>query len=209
MRKILKEKEKELRKDSIRVYSSFINIFKKWITDFGNVEYFSMINRLHVVRFMDYIYENRNVSARSYNNYVKFGRAVFNWAKEKCFTKENPFELIKTKPKTEKKRIIIQNNVRKTIANYLISEPDKKNYLIVLKLIYSSLLRPAEIQKIKVENIDMQNKIIIVPNDVSKNKKQRIVSLTDDVLSSLETLNLHNFPKSYYVFGKGLVPDNL
>ena len=80
---------------------------KKWLKTSTVIEYFSMINKICVVNFMDYIYNQRNVSARTYNNYLKFGRCFLNWAKEKCYIKENPFDLVKTKPKTQKKRIII------------------------------------------------------------------------------------------------------
>ena len=91
----------------MRSYSSLTTILAYWLKTATNIEYFSMINRITIVKFMDYVYNKRNVSARTYNNYVKFGRCFFNWAKEKCYTKENPFEQIKIKPKTEKKRIII------------------------------------------------------------------------------------------------------
>ena len=206
--KFLNEKTKELRKDSIRTYSSFTKIFKNWIGKSEKVEYLSMINKLHVVRFMDYIYDGRGVSSRSYNNYIKVGRLFFNWAKEKCYTKENPFEQIKIKQKTEKKRILIPPETRKKITDYLLSSSDGKNYLIILKLIYSTLLRPAEIQKIKIENINLNNKIITVPGSIAKNKKQRIIPLTYDVVESLESLNLPSYPQNYYVFGNGFEPNS-
>jgi len=133
---------------------------------------------------------NETISARTYNSYLKLGRSLFNWAKEKCYTKENPFEQIKTKPKTEKKRIIIPPDVREKITSYLLLSPQEENYLIALKLIFNTLLRQSEIKKIKIENVDLENKRIIIPSSVSKNKKQRIVVLTDDVVESLKKLNL-------------------
>ena len=118
----LKEKGKELRIDSMRSYSSFISIFKKYLKNFSTLEYLSMINKTTIIKFMENIYTERNVSVRTYNNYVKLGRAFFNWAKEHCYTKENPFEQIKTKPKQEKKRIIIPHDFRDTILmlHYLL-----------------------------------------------------------------------------------------
>ena len=204
----LKEKEKELRQDSMRAYSSFILIFSNWLNDFVSVEYLSMINKTIIARFMDYVYNQRNVSAVTYNNYVKLGRALFNWAKEKCYTKENPFDNVKVKPKAQKKRIIIPSDFREVIANYLLSTPGEQNYLISLKLIYSALLRPSEIRKIKIENVNLSNKSIVVPSDVSKNKKQRVVPLTDDLIESLKSLNLSSYPTSYYVFGNGFKPNS-
>jgi hypothetical protein len=130
--KYLQEKEKELRADAMRSYSSMTSIFLNWITKNTNIEYFSMINRISAVKFMDYVYSERNVSARSYNNYIKFSRVLFNWAKEKCYIKENPFDYIKVKQKTNKKRIIIPHETRTQLINYLLSSPCEKKYLIVL-----------------------------------------------------------------------------
>jgi site-specific recombinase XerD len=208
--KYLKEKGKELRPDSIRVYSSFLKIFQEWINKFANnIEYCSMFNKLTAVKFMDYMYSEKNLSARSYNNFLKLGRSFFNWAKEKSYVKENPFELIKTKPKQQKIRKIIPHDYRETITNYLLSFSDDKNYLLILKLIYGALMRPSEIRKIKIENVDLQNRTIVVPPEVSKNKKQRFIPLTDDILADLEALKLYEFPKSFYVFGRELKPNSI
>jgi len=159
----IKEKTKELRAASIVSYSSFVGGFSKWIKENTAVEYLSMVNKTIISRFMDYVYNGRNVTPRTYNNYIKYGRCFFNWAKERCYVKENPFDLIKTKPKQQKQRIIIPQDYREKITNYLLLNPRERNYLIILKLIYSALMRPAEIRKLKIENVDLHGKNIIVP----------------------------------------------
>ena len=206
-KKFLQEKGKELREESIQAYSSFVEIFLNWLKINTKIEYCSMVNKISVVKFMDYVYSERNVSAGTFNNYIKLGRVFFNWAKEKCYTKENPFEAVKTKPKTDKKRIIIPHDTREQVTNYLLSSAEERNYLVALKLIYSTLLRPAEIRKLKIENVNLANKTITVPSSVSKNKKQRIVPLTDDVVESLKTLNLAAYPASYFIMGQELKPN--
>jgi len=206
--KFLQEKGKELREDAMRSYTSLTTILSQWLKTTKNIDYFSMINRITAVKFMDYVYSERNVSARTYNNYVKFGRCLFNWAKEKCYTKENPFDHIKIKPKEKKKRTIIPQDTRVLLTNYLLSSPEGKKYLTALKLVYGALLRPAEIRKIKIENVNLKNKTITVPSSVSKNKKQRIISLTDDVAASLESLNISSYPASYFLIGQELNPDS-
>jgi integrase len=204
----ISEKSKELRKASICCYKSFTVMFANWLKKNTNTEYLSMVNKTIVSQYLDYVYNERNVSVRAYNNYLKLGRCFFNWAKEKCYVKENPFDLIKLKPKQQKKRTIIPHEYREIIANYLLSHPEEKNYLLALKLIYGAMLRPAEIVKIKIENIDLTNGVIIVPAEVSKNKKQRIIPMTDAIRMDFEQLNLFNFPKSYYVLGRGFVPNS-
>jgi len=206
--KFLQEKKKELREESIQAYSSFVDVFVKWLKNNTKVEYCSMVNKISAVKFMDYVYSERNVSSRTFNNYVKFGRVFFNWAKEKCYTKENPFEAVKTKPKTEKTRTIIPHDTRERVTNYLLSSEEDRNYLVVLKLVYSTLLRPGEIRKLKIENVNLEEKTITVPGSISKNKKKRIVPLTEDVVESLEMLNLAACPTSYFLMGRELKPNS-
>jgi integrase len=202
----LKEKEKETREETMRSYSSFVSIFSTWLKGNAYLEYFSMINKNIVVRFMDYAYNERNVSARTYNNYIKIGRALFNWTKEKCYAKENPFDFVKVKPKQEKKRIIIPVEYREIIVNYLNLTQKGKHYLIVLKLIYNALIRPAEIRKLKIENLDLKKGLITVPAAVAKNKKQRIVTLTNDLIEDFKNMSLEQYPPAYYILGSLLMP---
>ena len=83
---------------------------------------------------MDYIYMERGVAARACNNQLKMERALFSWAVQKCYCKENPFELIKTKKQEEKKRVLIPIDTRKKIREYL--EQHNPNFLIVLELVF-------------------------------------------------------------------------
>ena len=73
----LKEKGKELRPDSMRSYKSIIIMFSTWLNKNTHIEYLSMVNKNIASQFMDYVYNDRNVSARAFNNYVKMGRCFF------------------------------------------------------------------------------------------------------------------------------------
>ena len=79
----IREKSRELRPDTMRCYSSFVNMFLKWCDREIPGAYASLFNRVLAIRYMDYVYD-RNVSARTYNNTLKMARAFFSWAREKC-----------------------------------------------------------------------------------------------------------------------------
>ena len=98
-------------------------------------------------------------------------RALFSWALQKCYCKENPFEHIKTKRQDEKKRIIIPPNTRQKIKDYLL----EKNpiFLIILELVFTSLLRPAEIARIQIKQIHLKEQYIFMPADKTKNGHNR------------------------------------
>ncbi|MFA6884960.1 MAG: phage integrase SAM-like domain-containing protein, partial [Paludibacteraceae bacterium] len=87
----LKEKAKELRPDTMRCYTSFSNILLAWVNRNNANLFGSLFNKGWAVQFMDYVYNERNVSNRSYNDYIKLSRCFFSWCIEKGYSKENPF----------------------------------------------------------------------------------------------------------------------
>lgn len=200
----LKEKCKENRKNTIRSYESFCKMLNEFAESNSPDLLASMFGQLYAVRYMDYMYNVRNVGANTYNNHIKMGRAFFNWAKEKCYTKQNPFEVIKTKQKTTKTRIIIPHEIRiKIIKDLEINNPE---LLLVCKLVYNSLIRPSEIMLLKIENVNLEKRYIHIDKKVSKNKKTRFAAINEDIINSFKLMNLNQHPENFYIFSENLVP---
>ena len=95
----LKEMNKELRPDTMRSYSAYSNMLLNWTNAREPGLFCSLFNESKATRFLDYIYNERNVSARTWNNYLKMSRAFFNWCVTKGYTKENPFNKFSLKKK--------------------------------------------------------------------------------------------------------------
>jgi len=114
--KFIAEREKTLRKNTLRSYKSVTNQIIEWSNkNYPNI-YFSMFSKNVVVRFLDYIFEKNSVGTRTYNNIIKVARSLWNWSVEKCYTKENPFNNVKLKPRTQKKRILVPPETRQIIT---------------------------------------------------------------------------------------------
>lgn len=195
----LNEKRKELRENTMRSYDSFKTILTEWTNKNNPDLYASLFNQNYAVRYMDYVYNTRNVGVTTYNNHIKMGRAVFNWLKERCYTKQNPFELIKPKPKQKKTRIIIPTDVRTKITEHL--KACESPFLIICKLIYTSLLRPNEIKLLRVRDVNIVGKYIRVPGEVAKNHKTRYAALSNELIKDFAAMNLDRYPTDYYLFG--------
>ena len=197
------EKQKELKADTLRSYRSFCNIFglwcKKTVPDCKCI----LFNRTLAIRYMDYVYNERNVSARGYNNQLKMARAFFAWAVEKCYCKENPFEHIKTKREQEKKRILIPQETRTQIKQYF--EQKRPNFIIVLELIFTSLLRPAEVSRVQVKQVNLEEHYIYMPGGKTKNGHHRYAFLSDELCSLLSPLIKDKNP-DWYLMSQGYVP---
>ena len=199
----LSEKSKELKPDTMRSYRSFCNIFSNWCAKSAPNCKCIQFNKTLAVQYMDYIYMEREVAARAYNNQLKMARALFSWALQKCYCKENPFEHIKTKRQDEKKRIIIPPNTRQKIKDYLL----EKNpiFLIILELVFTSLLRPAEIARIQIKQIHLQEQYIFMPADKTKNGHNRHAFLSKELVMMIAPL-LNNTADDWYLIGADFKP---
>ncbi len=195
----LAEKEKELRKDTLRSYSSFCRIFLNWINENVPHVYASLFNKVLAVKYMDYIYITKKVSARTYNNQLKMARAFFNFAKEKCYVKENPFDTIKAKRTEQKKRTIIPAETRQIIIDYL--QEHNPAFLTICRMVFTSLIRPKEIRMIQIKHINLHERYILIPSDNAKNHNQRYAPLNDDLINDLINMHLDKYDTNYYLFG--------
>ena len=200
----LKEKRKENRSTTIRSYESFCRMLNEWISKNSPDLLASMFSQLYAVRYMDYMYSVRNVGSTTYNNQIKMGRAFFNWMKERCYTKQNPFELIKLKPKTEKTRVMIPGDVRLEVINDL--QTNNPQLLLICKLIYNSMIRPIELRKLRISAVDLVNRSIYIDKTIAKNKKSRNATITHDIIESFEAMNLDRYPSNYFLFAENLLP---
>lgn len=209
-RKYVEETEKTQREATIRSYKSFIKIFLEWIGKQKAGIYSSMISHAMIVRFMDYVFFERktssgeDISAYTYNGYIKHGSAFFNWMIEKCYCKENHFSKIKRKKTEDKRRILIPEGTREKIDDYL--KANNPGYLLVLKLIYAGLIRPKELRMLKVGDLSFADKQIRIRKEVAKNGHERVVPVSDEVLMSFLDLGVQEAVNSDYLFGQGYRP---
>ena len=209
-RKYMAETEKTHREATIRSYKSFIKVFVEWVENLKPGIYSSMITHAMVVRFMDYVFFERkapngeDISAYTYNSYIRHGSAFFNWMIEKCYCKENHFSKIKRKKTQDKRRILIPEDYREKIDNYL--KEKNPGFLLVLKLIYAGLIRPKELRMLKVGDLSFADKQIRIRKEVAKNGHERVVPVSDEILISFLDLGVPKAANSDYLFGPGYLP---
>lgn len=199
----LQEKSKELRPDSLRSYKSFKNIFIAWIEKEVPQCKCLLFNHTLAVRYMDNYYNTRQVEARAYNNHLKQARAFFSWCMEKCYCKENPFEHIRVKRVQEKKRTIIDADIRSRIRTYF--EKENPGYLVVMELVYTSFLRPIEVSRVQINQISLSEHCIYMSADKTKNGKRRAAPLSDELCKRIEAL-ISGKPQDWYLIGLGYKP---
>lgn len=199
----IEERSKELKKETMRSYRSFANLFGKWVDK--NVAGCKCIYFNHVlaVRYMDDYYRTHS-NARTYNNMLKMARAFFSWAKEKCYIKENPFELIKVKRTREKKRILVPMEQRGRVRRYFSEHCPAM--VIVCQLVYTSFIRPIEITRLKVNMLHLRERYIEMPSNITKNAHGRNAPLSEELCELLAEHTKYSKPTDY-LFGMHWLPN--
>lgn len=202
----LDECAKELRPDTMRSYKSFCHIFGTWLEDEAPGLHAGSFNKVMAVRYMDYFYTGRKsiVSAVTFNNQLKIARSFFNWCIDKCYTNINPFETIRKKRTETKKRILIPSDARTRIVEYW--QERKPGYVILCQLVFTSLIRPKEILMIKIRDINLSKKYIVIPASNAKTHKARFSTLSDELCQLLTDMQLDKYPDNYYLLSTGYVP---
>lgn len=204
--KFLLHKEAEgIRPATMQSYTCVTGMFVRWCEDAGRLNLFSgTFLRSDAVAYLDWLKENGS-SNRNYNNHLKVMRCLWNWAMEHCYCKENAFALVKPLRNEKKRRVLIDTESRRRIAEWC--QENCPQYLIVVMLVYSSAMRPKEIANIQIKHIDLERHCVVVPGEVAKNGKQRCATLSPRLVELLRDV-VGGCPGEWYLFGSraGLLP---
>ena len=205
LEKVIELKRMVCRQRTYYSYRNYVKIFIEFLKkeNYDKLPSFS-ISHKHAQAFMDWILLEKKVKIRTYNNYKTGLTTIFNELVERNYSEINPFLRIKKFKKQDPEISFYTVEERNVMREKL---PGLNFELFVIsQLIYYCFLRPQEIVRLRIENIDLANRCINIPPDVSKNKKQQKVNIPDSFLPVISKLNIIDFPRNYYVFSKNLKP---
>ncbi len=199
----LKEKEAELRPDTIRSYKSFCKGFLAWTDVTVRNCQIGLFNKVLAVRFMDHCFHDRGLHGRSWNNQLKAARALFSWAIEKCYAKENPFASIRPKREDPKKRILVPSDYRSKIVTWC--EEHNPEFLIVCELIFTALIRPKELRMVRIEDVFLDQHYIYIKAEIAKTHYARCSSLSPELEFRISKM-IEGASPGWYLIGDGYKP---
>lgn len=176
--------DNSLRSDTLRAYRSYLSNLEKYLKKEGQQDMFCLKFDRHLLNgFLDYIYYERNNSPRTYNNYLGFFNIFCKYMIRKDHIATNPAEAFKKKPKGEKKRSIIPDNVLKEIFDHL--KGNDHSYAVGCAMMYFGLIRRTEMSKMFVSDINLRERIITIRPEVSKNGKLQTVTIPEELIPYL------------------------
>lgn len=190
-------------------YKSISNTFLNWLqkNNYNNLRA-NDINKIKAQSFCDYLLVTKKLSARTFNNYLACMRTVFACFMEREIVNFNVWQSIKKLKVKQTNLNFYTDQERETIKQNLPND----NYPLycVMLLIYYCFLRPAEIVRLQISDIDFNKNQIIIKGTASKNGKTQIVVMHPFLVNALQQLELNKYPSNYFVFAttKQLLPSS-
>ena len=168
------------------------------------IMYIYQFNLSYISDFLDYLLLDRDSSARTRNNYKIWLSSFCSWLVEKQYMDANPCERIKTLKEEDKKRSAISSEDLQRINRYL----NKNNpyFLLVCRMEYYTFIRPEELTNIRLRDINLKEQKIFVASSISKNRRDGMVGLNDEIVRQMIDLKIFDSDSNDYLFSTGFKP---
>lgn len=199
-------KEQEMREDGFNSYKSYIKRLLNWLASKGMTDcYVVAFTKDMAVECLTALELDPKIGSRTYNNYMVFYRSLWYWLIEKNYCKLNVFTGFKKKEEDEKIRKIIEKETHLKVIDYCREYNPRLE--IVIDLVRAAFIRPAEICRIQIENIDLYEKVIRIPKGKAKTKKFRYAYLPEWLcVKIMESYQLETYPLDYYLVTRNMIP---
>lgn len=203
--KYVHQKEKDLRKDSVRSYRSKLSFFIRWCDRTGISDWLCGRFTSNQASNLLNAYSAGGRSACSFNSMLQFLKSMFRSFVSEGLTSRNPFASFKGKKRETKRRVTIPKQDRKRILNYL-HKRDMTEYVAMVRLCFKYLIRPKEILMLRICDIDFDSGLLRIPPEVSKNHTERTIALGYDVMKYFRELQKADCNSNDYIFSTDFKP---
>lgn len=159
------------------------------------------LKRMHVKLIIEKAKIINKWSNKAHNKHLNHFKAILSELIEFEIIEDNPAFKVKNLrvedsiahiPPTDEQMEVIKAELAKNHPNFY-------NFI---KIIYHLGIRPEEILKIRLSNIDLQKGIItLIPENTKGRKKYRVLPINKFLRQDFEKMNFENLPKEYYLFG--------
>lgn len=157
----------------------------------------------HLSGFIDAC-KSRGKSPKYCNSLVGWLKTLFGWLQERGIVRQNVASPLKTETLsriqgrptlTEGERVELFRRLR---------EAGRVEFLLACMMEYYTLIRPNELYRVKVKHIDFKEQSVLIPAEISKNRKSAKVALPTVVADVMRELRIDRKDGECYLFGRHL-----
>lgn len=188
-----------------KMYQSRVNIMREYNTTLPiPIKYVYQFDKAFISGFLDYVYYERETTARTRNNYKGWCSSLAAYFIEHAWLTENPAEKIRSIEETAKKRKALSSEQLKFLRLHLSKK--HPHFLLACMFEYYTFIRPTELCNVTIGDINIKEQSVYIPASVSKNKRDGKVALNERLIKMMLDLNIFKNNSRCYLFGKGLLP---
>lgn len=194
------------RKQTYDDYKSKIKILRNYVKEKNPIRYVFQFKKKFCIRFLDYVYLERNNGAQTYNNYLNFLRVLAGWLLERGFINEKVTDGISpiSKRLITKERTCIPIDKVAEIGEW--TKTNDPHFHFACQILYYCFIRPVEMTRLRVCDFNLKESTITIHADASKNKRTQTVTVPKKVLLFGIGLGVFSAPMGDYVFSVKLRP---
>ncbi len=157
--------------------------------------------KIDINRFLQATAHKRNWGKVSYNTYRTDLGTFFIYLNTLKITPDNPVKHSdkKNTVNDSSRFVIYEEDELKNVVNLLANDAIFFELYVAAKILFFLNVRPVEITRIQVKDIDFEKKILTLSPDKTKNGNEAKWLLTDDIEALLKDL-IKDAPDDYFVF---------
>ena len=196
-----KSKYNEWKESTRTTNKSIFDVFKDWLakTSLDHLP-IDMFKRKQILQFLDYMVSVRKANATTRNNYKRTISSILSKIVELDIIEYNPADKVKMLKENPTKNKAFSNKQLIAIKKYLKkNDPYLHQYL---KFITYAFMRPVEVCRMKIKDVDFERKLINVDTKTNANFIP-IINVLNDVFTEL---NIENCNSEFFVFSKYMKP---
>lgn len=187
-----------------RSYLSHLHVLQEYIRQLViPPKYIYQFNTAFVSEFLDWLYLDRELTARSRNKYRLWLSSLSGYFIEREYLQSNPVSKTKMLPENQKKRQPLTESMLTQLRRYL--ETTDKIFLLACMMEYYTMIRPEELINIRIGDISVKNQSVFISGEFSKNKRDGKVGLNEDIIKLMLEINMFSHPSDYYIFGEKMM----
>lgn len=182
--------EKNYSELTINGYLSDLDMFLEYLNE-NNIKNYNDVEYQDIRLYINYLYEQK-YNNKTISRHISAVRSFFKYLKSNNYIENNPSLLI-SNPKLEKRlpKYLNFEEIEKLLNSF-----DNNNFIglrnsLILEILYSTGIRVSEITNIKLNDISLSNKSIMV---TGKGNKQRIVYFGSKCLNLLDSYIKKSYP---------------
>lgn len=203
-KRFLRTVEPTLRKGTMKDYRGKLGLFAEYLEDKQNNVPVPMINRSMIFPFFEYLVSERDLCRQTIEKYMQIVRIFFNWC-EDIGIRDYETNPVKRMPKMGRvvdcSPGVFNSSDRERLRDAI--KPKEPWLWLACEILYYCAIRPGtEMRLMKVGDIDLNKKTIRVRAELAKNKTTEIVAFPDELRDHMLSLNLDQYDKELYLFGK-------